>query len=420
MAEKRPELIERGLLSAILLGYALLAIVYSVATPIIEPYDEYFHFSYVLQLALSGQLPVQNVENPGPWGNEGSQPPLYYALAAGATFWTTAPGFERQSHFNPHATRHLDVESNDNKNIYIHRRAEQFPYQGNVLAVHLARLVSILFGLGALGATYLTAKQFAPTRAEIALGATAFQTFIPSFIYVSSAVSNDAAVICLTAWSLWAIVRIMRQASVSACEALALGLLIGFATLAKLSALPLVGVAALALAWTIGVRSGRALALKGALCGGAFLLITGWWFARNGLLYGEWLGTETMNRIAGLRPSLAAVAQLAAEWPQVERTFWAAFGTGNIHPDPLWLWYPRLLTLVGLLGCGLALRKRLDPQWRLLAIVGLWVCIFLGSFAWWWFRITSVTGRLLFPLLTPFALIVVYGLSQFAPRAHWA
>ena len=69
-------------LGAILGAYLILATIYNVIVPPFEAPDEHNHFFYVKHLADGNSLPVQDPERIGPWAQEGSQPPLYYALAA--------------------------------------------------------------------------------------------------------------------------------------------------------------------------------------------------------------------------------------------------------------------------------------------------------------------------------------------------
>jgi hypothetical protein len=63
-------------------AFFLLAGAYSVSTPLFEAPDELWHYPFVWHLARTGQLPVQDPAAPQLWQQEGSQPPLYYALAA--------------------------------------------------------------------------------------------------------------------------------------------------------------------------------------------------------------------------------------------------------------------------------------------------------------------------------------------------
>lgn len=436
--------VERALLVVVLSTYLCLALWYGIVTPILEPYDEPKHFGFVLSVALDHGLPVQDPSQFQPWGNEGSQPPLYYLLAAAATGWTDRRGYLQSLDFNPYTTLFAPGEPNDNRNLYIHHRAEEFPYHDNVLGIHLARMLSALIGVSALLATYLMAREFFPGRSELVLGATALQAFIPSFIYVNSAVSNDGLVIALASFGLYGCVRVARSEQVTARSALLLGGLIGLATLAKLSALPLVGVGALAIVLP-RAGWGRANLARAArqclLMLGAFLAVCGWWFWRNWALYGELSGTDMMNRIGGLRPQSPTFADLWADLAQIERTFWAAFGTGNIHPDALWLLLPRVLAGLGLLGCAWALTQSylssarrsgrdLGQPWKVLPLHAnaravlvclAWVAVSVAALGWWLYRVSALSGRLLFPVLAPLLLAIVFGLWYLsAPRLRRA
>ena len=78
---------ERLVLAAILVTFVVLAAAYSVVVPPFEASDELWHYPMVSYIVGNRSLPVQDPANVGPWRQEGSQPPLYYAVAALATFW---------------------------------------------------------------------------------------------------------------------------------------------------------------------------------------------------------------------------------------------------------------------------------------------------------------------------------------------
>src|ERR1051326_1563355 len=77
--------LEKRLLILLLAAFAIAAMLYSVMTPLFEMSDELWNYPMVKTLADGNSLPVQDANNPGPWRQEGSQPPLYYYLAAAAT-----------------------------------------------------------------------------------------------------------------------------------------------------------------------------------------------------------------------------------------------------------------------------------------------------------------------------------------------
>ncbi len=65
--------------------FLLLGLGYSSLTPVFENSDETLHYPFVKHLADGQGLPVAT---PGQlWNQEGTQPPLYYALVAASTFW---------------------------------------------------------------------------------------------------------------------------------------------------------------------------------------------------------------------------------------------------------------------------------------------------------------------------------------------
>ena len=78
--------LKRAALPVLLAVFVLLGGLYAIVTPLFEVSDELWHYPMVKTLADGQGLPVQNPANPGPWRQEGSQPPLYYTLMAAATF----------------------------------------------------------------------------------------------------------------------------------------------------------------------------------------------------------------------------------------------------------------------------------------------------------------------------------------------
>ena len=69
-----------GVVVGLHLGLGLL---YSWATPVFEAPDEGFHFAVIRWISQGRGLPVQEPGQASDWEQEGSQPPLYYLLAAG-------------------------------------------------------------------------------------------------------------------------------------------------------------------------------------------------------------------------------------------------------------------------------------------------------------------------------------------------
>ncbi len=129
----------------VLLLYLVLATIYSVVTPLFEASDEMWHYPFVKHLAEGGDLPVQDPQNLGPWRQEGSQPPLYYALGALVSAWVDTSDAEELIWRNPHADIGLPT-ADGNINMVIHTEREAFPWSRTALAAHLVRFFSVLLG----------------------------------------------------------------------------------------------------------------------------------------------------------------------------------------------------------------------------------------------------------------------------------
>ncbi len=152
------------MLSAILVLFAVLSIVYNVATPLFEGPDEAAHFLYIDYLATGKGLPaLDDAPREVLW--EGlQQPPLYYALGALLTGWVERSDLRELLWHNPHRGGETG-----GINLYYHSTPEAFPYRGTTLAVHLARLLNTLCGVVTVLATFLAALDDPSVGAAIAI-----------------------------------------------------------------------------------------------------------------------------------------------------------------------------------------------------------------------------------------------------------
>ena len=187
----------------------MLGSLYAIVTPLFEVSDELWHYPMVKTLADGQGLPVQNPANPGPWRQEGSQPPLYYALMAAATSWIDTSDINTVRWINPHADNGV-ITPDGNNNIIIHTYREAWPWSGTVLAVRLIRFLSVLMGAGTVYFTYRLALELAPGREGLALAAAGFTAFTPMFVFISASVNNDNLAILLSAAILWLLARWLR------------------------------------------------------------------------------------------------------------------------------------------------------------------------------------------------------------------
>ena len=449
-------------IALILAAFFALGIASAVATPLFEKPDEIWHYPYVKWLADGQGLPVQDlVHAQSLMEQESTQPPLYYATAALATFWIEDDDWQDLVWLNPFWGYNAPGTVNDNKNRIFHTDRERFPYHGAVLAIRIARLVSLLWGGITVLTTYLMALELSkgareqrsypfPTGRAFAAGAAALVAFNPQFIFIASAVSNDSAVSALCTLALWLMLRLVMR-GISTCRLVWLGLAMGLALLAKASALALLPVAVVAIAmaaWsnkeapgTFGCDPSKFLLKKRRLeqtlkCrapdGWTFLkgciivfgivaIIAGWWYILNWRLRGDPLGLRIHQEIVGPgRPSLT-LAELTHELSQIELSFWAAFGWGNVHA-PSWIYtILRVAVRFGVLGLLImAISELIKPKLEKatrpgLALLLLWGLLVFAALLRWLQWIFAPSGRHLFPAISSIATLLLLGLLQLAP-----
>jgi 4-amino-4-deoxy-L-arabinose transferase-like glycosyltransferase len=447
-------------IALILAAFFVLGIVYNVATPLFEKPDEIWHYPYVKYLADGQGLPVQNLERAQPlMRQESTQPPLYYVTAALATFWIEDDDWQDLVWLNPFWGYNAPGTVNDNKNRVLHTDRERLPYRGAVLAIRTARLVSVAWGAITVLATYLMALELFPKRPSFAAGAAALVAFNPQFIFIASAVSNDSTVSALCTLALWLMLRLVRR-GVSMTKSqipnpngdwvlgirywALLGLVLGLALLTKASALALLPVVVVAIAITSWSRGSGWTFLKVCLIVfGVAAIVAGWWYALNWRLHGDPLGLQVHQAIVGPgRPKLT-LAELVHEFSQIELSFWAAFGWGNVHAHS---WIYTVLRVAGRLGAlglfimvirsrvkftDVSLRaKQSNPllSWGLLrrsaprndtcqglALLLLWSLLVFVALLRWLQWIFAPSGRHLFPAVSSVTILLLLGLLQLIP-----
>ena len=457
--------VERTILVFILVFFGILGVVYSVVVPPFEASDELWHYPMVKYIADHWALPVQVPGVETPWRQEGSQPPLYYALAAAVTCWIDTSDMPAVRHLNRHVDNGI-ATPDGNINLVVHHPArEVFPWRGTVLAVHLIRLLSVLMGIAAIYLTYLIVQEVFPDRPELALGAAAAHGFTPMYVFISGSVNNDNLVVPLSSWALLMLLRLARSEAQSPkhrrsrigdverqtpsinlrsllVSYVPVGFVLGLAALTKTSSLALTVLTAL----VVTVRAVRRRSWLEFLVGGLatsvpLLIVTGWWFLRNLWLYGDLTGFAMFFEVLGTRDVPADVSQMWRERYSFAAGYWGNFGGLNVPMSP-WIYdvlnglaiVAALGLVVGLVKGQIANRKSSalgqesrtpGPVIRHLPFVMLllWGLGVLLPWLLWWARITwSSQGRLIFTAIPVWSLLLVLGLASWLPRrwGGWA
>ena len=421
-------------LAALLAVYFALGLVYSVSTPILEASDEVRHLAVIEHYWLGNGLPVQDPDNRGFYEQEGSQPPLYYLSMAALSKGFDLSDFRDRATFNPHG-RLGRADTSTNWNMVLHTEAENFPWSRTTLFVHVVRLIGVLFGLGTVWATHgiaaglveaLGARARALTAAPIL--AAALVGLNPMFLFISASINNDTLATLFSSLSLLLAVRALRS-GLSARMAVALGLCLGGAALAKSSGLALSAVVPAVLGLSALARRAQRDPLPKALAAPVLALVialavAGWFYLRNQILYGDFTGTQTMSIIAGPRDRIPTVFELISEYEGFARSYIGLFGAVNIPMTEIA--YALFNTLLACAGAGLAL---LAWRWRASArgvraalqepstlpagMLVVVIVVALAALARWTSLTMASQGRLIFPTIGAVSTLIAVGTLTF-------
>lgn len=404
-------MISRFGLPLILAAFVLLAGAYSVIVPLGEAPDEVPHFSYIQYLVLHRQLPPPE----GAVTGESHQPPLYYFLGAAATAWIPQRGYQVIA--NPD----FAIDKANTPNLLVHDSRESFPYRDDVLAWHLARLLSIAMGAVTVWATWRIAREFFPDEAWVALGAAAFVAFLPGFIFISAVVNNDNLITMLSSLCILQVIRIMRQ-SLTTHAAIVLGVLLGLAALTKLSGF-VVWVFAGTMLMYVAYRNRevRKIATPIALCFGVAIVMIIPQALHNLVTRGDPFGWFGYLAVVSARESPMS----AKDWADLGRglasSFWGRFG-GAIQirlPSAIYAVFSGL-SVFGVLGwIGYARDARRDKLYSgaraILFSFAVFGMFLLTAYTRWAAGdLAAGQVRLLFPGLSLFAIFLIAGLARLA------
>ena len=372
--------------------YLGLTISYSLITPPFQSIDEHSHFLYIVGIMKHWQLPT--MEDGSLISPLQHQAPLYYLLGAATGSIVNWSGFGRLADASQMAT-----------------------------VFHTARWLSVLFGLLAVVATYQLSRLVFTRRAGLGLIATAVVAFNPSFISLTSAVSNDSLLFALSAFVLLGIISIGRSQKLSPKVLALTGIALGLAALTKLTALVFVPPLAVAIAFAAWRnKSWREFLTGQSIAFGIGIVIGGWFYARNFILYRDPIAWGLISNLnpGEIRPNPLSITNFPDYLMTEAQTFWAAFGYVSNIRLPL-IVYAAIFVIVGLSVLGLLalltrhLKKGL--AWSSpssVTYILLLLCIitnfagvlyFARSFLGAWH------GRFLFPNVGGISILIVAGLA---------
>jgi 4-amino-4-deoxy-L-arabinose transferase-like glycosyltransferase len=404
--------------SLLALAYLVLSLTYGVVAPPFESPDEIGHFFTAKYIADYRHLPIPEkaLSEQYLYGQESTQPPLYYLLGALLLRLSGSDTEDAWSYLrvNPHTTcgsPHLA----GNKAFLAHDPArERFPWTGSIVGLHLLRLFSTLLGLATVLGVYAAARLCFPGQELLAATAAGATALNPQFLFVSAGVNNDNLLVALCTWSMVLLLRMVRH-GVGRAGIVGSGVLIGLAAMTKLGGVLLLPLAALAIlfaAWE-RYRSMRhpalwSTALRGTLGVAALALaVSGWWYGRNAWLYHDPTLIEHHLAIVSRRDP-TPLRYILHEVPSIFYSYWGRF-TCDLSPGAWYYAFWGAVVTLGLAGVLVAWRGLDRVQRAAFVVLALWFGLVFAGWFRWNLLASGVQGRLLFPATLSVSLLTACG-----------
>jgi hypothetical protein len=204
--------------------YLPAGFLFATKTPAWQAPDEPAHYNYIRQLA-DGRFPV--IE-------EGDYNQAHLDDILESRF---APGYSIEP---------LEYEDYQPPAYYLLQTPVYEISNGSLTAL---RLLSLLLGVGIVILAHATFRLLFPQTGWLAWIATAFVALLPQHLAILTSVNNDALAWLLVAASLYLLVRLEQQESLSRRDLSLFGLLLGLCLLTKVTAYLMLPVAGL---WLLG------------------------------------------------------------------------------------------------------------------------------------------------------------------------
>lgn len=398
--------------------YATLGFATMLSNPLLESPDELLNYENMRYIATHKSLPVLQAGEM----SKAHHPPLYYLLGAIITGPIPDKNLEMMgqniNRFFGYRTYDFGI---DNKSQYLHgTSAEAWPWHDAALGLYLMRIISIVLGAGGVLAIYKTGRILFAEQA-VSLVAAAIVALNPMYVYIQSSVHNDALTNFLAACTILALVIYWQTPSMK--QGIVIGTVAALGILTKITFLFLGPVVLVVIFGRHLIsRKNDAAWLQSFLknitvAGGIVIALTGWWFVRNQILYGEPTSMQLQASIWQPRPNAPDWAAAVQELGYLRDSFWGVFGFGQIV-FPRWVYTTMNgLTLVACVGVAIWLfqagsvrLRNADQRWLLGALLVAPITAFCATFSRMSVSGTANFGRYLFTTYGVLAMLFAIGL----------
>jgi 4-amino-4-deoxy-L-arabinose transferase-like glycosyltransferase len=303
--------------------------------------------------------------------------------------------------------------------------------------LYIGRLVSVLFGAATVYFCWLAIRELVPDAPVLAVAAAGVTALLPQFCFTNAHAANDSAVNLAATAGFYIWVRGLRHPEFDR-RLLGAGAMLGLALLCKLTAVVLIPGLGLVILFRMFQARPSVLGLANwlkrglGMISGATLgvvLVSGWWFVRNLLIYGEPSGTS-----AELRTVTANFIKADFTKPQTAgdlarytlENLWGRFGWNDITL-PYWMYHfcntaalilvcLSVLAGIGVFGLWVTRKRPSDVvTWQAASIFLAIGATLLAGFVQYNAKVAyQPQARYFFLLLVPGALLLtggVHGLS---------
>lgn len=355
-------------LALIFLLYFFFVAWYSSLIPLGKGVDEEAHFLYVEDILKKGSLPILEVPHKGHY--ESHQPPLFYLLALPLAY------------------------------IF----GENWRIWGRWFS-------ALWIAIGGFFC-YLAGKRLFGNRRALYLGSTAFLLLLPGNLAIASGFTNDSLSQALFNLALFFLLGSKER------DWLWAGLATAGAILAKLNCLVLLPAGILGLLLSLKKEEWKSVVRKTLYFLLPIIFLTGWWFIRNKVLYGDFLGWRVFQEAFASSPHpsyfLERGISWGGYWSLVLLTCFRSFWTPLVKFRFLFWGYYLVAGIFLCLSFWGLIRWVKEEEERRLGIYILMLSFFFLFLLFLRFNLYffEAQGRYLYPALGAFALLFMGGLGR--------
>lgn len=285
-----------------------------------------------------------------------------------------------------------------------------------------ARIISVLLGVGTVFLSFKIAKILFPKNYLFQLCVPLIVMLIPQLSFLFSYANNDAFTIFAVVLFYYFLL-LLKEENYKPGYSLFLGLSAGLCLLSKPNAYIIIPLLLIYYLLSIRTVNWKTIIGSAAISGFTALVVSGWWFVRNYILYnGDLLAlkTSTLTDIIGYKEQGWTLTRFLLETHWLKSSFvslWAAFDHMNIFLPKWYYIFIFLLVVASLMGILTVNKKgclKTEHNNRHYFIISILAIIFSVSLSIWnsYTNDYQPQGKYLYTSLIPLVSLFIFGLQE--------